>query len=306
MYRGGSGPREEHGRVRRWEEERDRYGGQHLAARRHGAAARAHKEGVMRRRTGDGERGEEQGTKGRHCRPGKAAGEGGSGEVDEARAALRLLKVVARDVILPGGLGRRGDLAVDPRRWDPGSTLVEAGARFTLSLYVTDRALPGAMGATTPVARERRRPYGECWADNVGGSWEADEGATAVWTGRSHQRGGRAGRRVAGGSRRGAQGCSEAGNRRGERHCRGESVVLLEEGRIKEVIIGIRCGGKQMHLVGGSVQRAVDDVFHDDAAKSRNLLSLAPGTSNKLGDRRAERRVDDGHPSFEEVFHEVL
>jgi len=82
--------------------------------------------------------------------------------------------------------------------------------------------------------------------------------------------------------------------------------VLLEEGREQEVIVRIRRGRQQMHLSRGSVQRTVDDVLHDDAANSRNLLGLAANASNKLGDREAKHGVDNSQPSLKEIFHEVL
>ena len=73
---------------------------------------------------------------------------GGSGEVDDARAALRLLEVVAGDVIPPSRLGRRGDLAVAPSRRNLRASFVEARAWFALGLEVAGRTLPGTMRAT--------------------------------------------------------------------------------------------------------------------------------------------------------------
>ena len=133
--------------------------GQHLATRRHGAAARAscsggneeeRKEGWMR-----GERGSRKQRAGivGLVRPRRM---GGSGEVDDARAALCLLEVVAGDVIPPSRLGRRGDLAVAPSRRNLRASFVEARAWFALGLEVAGRTLPRTVRATTTVARGRR------------------------------------------------------------------------------------------------------------------------------------------------------
>ena len=63
-----------------------------------------------------------------------------------------MLQAMAKDVAFPGGLGSRGDVAVQPCRRNFRAALIEARARLHLEAVVALGAFPGSMGAGAFVA----------------------------------------------------------------------------------------------------------------------------------------------------------